>query len=73
MQVFGRRMGFSGTPSDLIPKEFGKCVFEEGDDGKIVSVLTSPKIVSYQVGQKSITWLVVAASTQSIPSLDPNG
>eukprot|EP00798_Chlamydomonas_sp_ICE-L_P024427 gene24427-10026_t len=30
--VFGRRMGFSGTPSDLIPVEFGKCRFEEGDD-----------------------------------------
>ncbi len=43
--VFGKRMGFSGTPSDLIPVEFGKCCFEEGDDGKIITTLTSPAIV----------------------------
>lgn len=47
--VFGRRMGFSGTPSDLIPVEFGKCCFEEGDDGKVIHTLTSPAIVNYEV------------------------
>jgi hypothetical protein len=45
--VFGRRMGFSGTPSDLVPVEFRPCQFEEGDDGKIISTLTSPATVSY--------------------------
>lgn len=24
--LFGRRVGFSGTPSDLLPKELGQCV-----------------------------------------------
>jgi hypothetical protein len=43
--IFGCRLGFSGTPSDLLPVEFGSCVFEEGDDGKILSTLTSPQVV----------------------------
>ena len=43
--LFGTRLGFSGTPSDLLPVEFGTCVFEEGDDGKILSTLTSPQVV----------------------------
>ena len=44
--IFGSRLGFSGTPSDLLPVEFGSCVFEEGDDGKILSTLTSPEVVA---------------------------
>ena len=43
--IFRSRLGFSGTPSDLLPVEFGSCVFEEGDDGKILSTLTSPEVV----------------------------
>eukprot|EP01052_Picozoa_sp_SAG31_P000388 SAG31_NODE_12_length_38498_cov_21.161671_4_plen_376_part_00 len=45
--LFTRRVGFSGTPSDLIPLEFGKCNFEEGDDAKIIHTLTSPSIMSH--------------------------
>lgn len=44
--VFGTRLGFSGTPSNLLPVDFGACVFEEGDDGKILSTLTSSSVVS---------------------------
>jgi hypothetical protein len=44
--VFGRRLGFSGTPSNLLPVELGECCFEEGDDGRILRTLTSPQIVS---------------------------
>ena len=47
--VFGRRLGFSGTPSDLIPVECGRCQFEEGDDGKIIATLTSPAVVNFIV------------------------
>lgn len=42
----GRRLGFSGTPSDLLPLELGKCHYEKGSDGKMVYFLTSPTIVS---------------------------
>ena len=48
----GRRLGFSGTPSDLLPLELGKCNYEKGSDGKMVHFLTSPSIVSaYKVMQ----------------------
>jgi hypothetical protein len=40
--VFPCRIGFSGTPSDLLPMEMGRCAFERGDDGRIVHTLTSP-------------------------------
>jgi len=28
--LFGRRIGFSGTPSDLMPIELGQCGYEKG-------------------------------------------
>lgn len=40
--LFGRRLGFSGTPSDLLPLELGKCMYEEGSDGRVIHFLTSP-------------------------------
>ena len=44
--LFGRRVGFSGTPSDLLPEELGQCQYESGTDGKILHFLTSDTIVS---------------------------
>ena len=44
--MFGRRIGFSGTPSDLLPEELGKCHFDEGVDGQIINYLTSDSIVA---------------------------
>ena len=44
--LFGRRLGFSGTPSNLLPLELGDCVYERGSDGKMVEYLTSRDIVS---------------------------
>ena len=44
--LFGRRVGFSGTPSDLLPEELGQCQYDEGTDGKIVHYLTSENIMS---------------------------
>lgn len=43
--LFGRRLGFSGTPSDLLPVELGSCHYERGSDGRVLSVLTSPEHV----------------------------
>jgi hypothetical protein len=42
--MFGRRVGFSGTPSDLLPEELGQCMYDEGVDGKIIDFLTSEYI-----------------------------
>jgi len=46
--IFGRRLGFSGTPSDLLPTELGRCDYETGDDGKMLSTMLHPEITSYE-------------------------
>ena len=44
--MFSRRVGFSGTPSDLLPEELGQCQYDEGVDGQILDFLTSDAICS---------------------------
>ena len=44
--LFGRRLGFSGTPSDLLPLELGRCQYERGSDGKMLRLLTDPGVAS---------------------------
>ena len=34
--LFGARIGFSGTPSNLLPIDLGDCQYEPGSDGRIV-------------------------------------
>lgn len=46
--LFSRRLGFSGTPSNLLPLDLGQCQYEPGSDGEILHVLTSPLVVSAQ-------------------------
>jgi hypothetical protein len=36
--LFGRRIGFSGTPSNLLPSDLGECQYEPGSDGRILKV-----------------------------------
>ena len=44
--LFARRVGFSGTPSDLLPEELGQCQYDEGVDGQIYNYLTTESIVT---------------------------
>jgi hypothetical protein len=44
--LFGRCLGFSGTPSDLLPLELGRCVYEKGSDGKMLHLMTDPSVVT---------------------------
>jgi hypothetical protein len=46
--LFPKRIGFSGTPSDLLPMELGKCDYERGSDGKMISVMTDNSICSVE-------------------------
>lgn len=46
--LFPKRIGFSGTPSDLLPMELGKCDYERGSDGKMISVMTNKEVCSVQ-------------------------
>ena len=45
--LFRVRLGFSGTPSDLLPLELGTCNYAAGDDAKMLHVLTSTDNVTY--------------------------
>jgi hypothetical protein len=54
--MFGRRVGFSGTPSDLLPEELGQCHFDECVDGKILDYMTSQAICSTRL--LSSSWSV---------------
>lgn len=47
--LFKNRIGFSGTPSNLLPLDLGDCTYEPGSDGKILNVLSNPKIVSSSI------------------------
>ena len=53
--LFGRRIGFSGTPSDLLPLDLGRCGYELGSDGKMLHVLTDPEVVDVQIARAGWT------------------
>lgn len=57
--LFSRRIGFSGTPSDLLPVELGKCGHEKKSDGQMVSVMTSTDVCSYEIIQENWTPLSI--------------
>ena len=44
--LFKCSVGFSGTPSDLLPHAMKPCKGTKGDDAKTINVLTDPDIVS---------------------------
>jgi hypothetical protein len=46
--MFGTRLGFSGTPSNLLPEELKPCHYEKGDDGRMIHYLTQPSVVSVE-------------------------
>jgi hypothetical protein len=66
--LFERRIGFSGTPSQLLPLELGKCHYEEGSDGKMLNILTDPDVVS--VSKVGDDWSVMGL-LDMIASADP--
>ena len=47
--LFAKRIGFSGTPSNLLPVDLGQCQYEPGSDGKIVDVLTSSEVTTASI------------------------
>ena len=60
--LFGVRLGFSGTPSDLLPVDFGVAQYQRGDDAQMLSVLTSPEVVSYTFAPANWTVLGVLST-----------
>lgn len=47
--LFTKRIGFSGTPSNLLPLDLGECFYEPGSDGRVLSVLTNPEVAHAEV------------------------
>ncbi|KPA78926.1 hypothetical protein ABB37_05990 [Leptomonas pyrrhocoris] len=47
--LFTKRIGFSGTPSNLLPLDLGECFYEPGSDGRVLSVLTNPEVAHTEV------------------------
>jgi len=43
--LFRVRLGFSGTPSSLLPSDLGDVQFEPGSEGKVVHYLSAPSVV----------------------------
>ena len=67
--LFGRRLGFSGTPSDLLPEELGQCQYDEGVDGQILHYMTSEDIVRTRLlgAEWTVTKLLDDISTADPP------
>jgi hypothetical protein len=53
--LVGKRVGFSGTPSDLLPQELGRCDYETGDDGMMLTTCLDRSVTSYEFIQVRIT------------------
>jgi hypothetical protein len=64
--LFKRRIGFSGTPSDLLPVELGRCGYEKGSDGQMIHVMTSPSVCSFEI--ISMNCLFLLFLLYSLPS-----
>ena len=47
--LFTKRIGFSGTPSNLLPLDLGECFYEPGSDGRVLSVLTNSEVAHAEV------------------------
>eukprot|EP00931_Biecheleriopsis_adriatica_P057927 TRINITY_DN3440_c1_g1_i1.p1 TRINITY_DN3440_c1_g1~~TRINITY_DN3440_c1_g1_i1.p1 ORF type:complete len:2068 (-),score=475.91 TRINITY_DN3440_c1_g1_i1:13-5871(-) len=41
----GTRLGFTGTPNDLLPRALGKCHYAQGDDAKMLNTLSDGLVV----------------------------
>ena len=43
--LFRSRVGFSGTPTGLLPRDMGECIWETGTEGRFLRTLMSWRIV----------------------------
>jgi Ca2+-binding EF-hand superfamily protein len=75
--IFGTRLGFSGTPSDLLPVALQPCNYEQGDDANMLHILTSPEVAHthYVADEWSVTTIlnIVARSDPPYNALIDTG
>jgi hypothetical protein len=67
--LVGKRLGFSGTPSDLLPQELGKCDYETGDDGMMLTTVLDKNVTSYEFVEDdwTVELLLESFATSSSP------
>jgi hypothetical protein len=66
--LFAKRIGFSGTPSNLLPMDLGTCYYEPLSDGNIFSVLTSPRVTTLE---RKLDWNATSLLRDVASSTDP--
>ena len=66
--LFPNRLGFSGTPSDLLPLELGAPRYESGSDAKMLAYLTDPETAATM--PLDVDWNVQTLLTR-IATVDP--
>eukprot|EP01012_Entosiphon_sulcatum_P062087 TRINITY_DN8821_c0_g1_i1.p1 TRINITY_DN8821_c0_g1~~TRINITY_DN8821_c0_g1_i1.p1 ORF type:complete len:4205 (-),score=604.71 TRINITY_DN8821_c0_g1_i1:28-12642(-) len=67
--LFPLRVGFSGTPSDLLPTELSPCHYQQGDDAQMLHVLTRTDVVhaDFAEDQWTVLGLLKHVATASSP------
>jgi hypothetical protein len=72
--LFGTRCGFSGTPSELLPRALRPCYYEPGSEAQIIRELTSPLYCSTEVFTAPSELPFVEALLRHVAtSTQPNG
>ena len=67
--LFPRRVGFSGTPSDLLPLELGKCGYEKGDDAAMLDVVLDPEVTD--ITHLDVGWSVANVLDLAAAATEP--
>jgi hypothetical protein len=69
--LFGRRLGFSGTPSNLLPLDLQPCRFENGSEGKVLRTLSAPQITTESVLSEAAKEWDIKAFLDQVASGEP--
>ena len=69
--MFKNRLGFSGTPSNVIPKLLGDCEFEPGSQARIIATMTEGKIVNHEFVESG--WTAKSILTMIAQARDSDG
>eukprot|EP00435_Cladocopium_sp_Y103_P008530 s3243_g2.t1 len=69
--LFARRVGFSGTPTELLPRGLGRCHFAPGDDAAMFTTLTDPGVMALK--QMDGAWTVNSLLENDVEALIDTG
>lgn len=68
--LFSTRLGFSGTPSEVLPRQLRPCFYEKGSEAQIMKILTSDSIqVEFLNGKWNVDDLLNFVASQKLEAL----